>query len=287
MHAHSIRDCRWVPSGVDPDELACRLGSVLDDAVVPAPSLSWEERPTLPFLLAWSSLLGAVADASAGSPPVAMIHRHQSIRLFQAPPESPRAPVFARTTVGAVRNTRLGALVELRSWCRVGVRPLAALRADILLRGATLPATTRLGTRRVAGSLGDEEGPSITLHPRPGATSRYADVAGDHNPIHLDQTAAVAAGFPEPVMHGMLTLALAVRAAASLSVHADRRVRCIAGDFAAPARTTVPLKVVLRQPPITAPRFAASLRFTVEQEGRVVLRAGRLDFCDSARAHGS
>lgn len=40
----------------------------------------------------------------------------------------------------------------------------------------------------------------------------YAVVAGDPNPIHLEERIAVSVGLPGVVAHGMLTLALAARA---------------------------------------------------------------------------
>lgn len=39
----------------------------------------------------------------------------------------------------------------------------------------------------------------------------FAAASGDHNPLHLDPDAARAAGFDRPVVHGMLTMALAGR----------------------------------------------------------------------------
>lgn len=36
----------------------------------------------------------------------------------------------------------------------------------------------------------------------------YADASGDRNPIHLDESAAKAAGLPGVIAHGMLTAAL-------------------------------------------------------------------------------
>lgn len=41
---------------------------------------------------------------------------------------------------------------------------------------------------------------------------RYAVASGDPNPVHLSDDAAVAAGFPAVIAHGMYTLALAGRA---------------------------------------------------------------------------
>lgn len=39
----------------------------------------------------------------------------------------------------------------------------------------------------------------------------YAAASGDHNPLHLDPEFARQAGFERPVVHGMLTMALAGR----------------------------------------------------------------------------
>ncbi|CAN7743293.1 MaoC/PaaZ C-terminal domain-containing protein [Variovorax sp. LjRoot290] len=39
----------------------------------------------------------------------------------------------------------------------------------------------------------------------------YAAASSDHNPLHLDEDTARAAGFDRPVVHGMLTMAMAAR----------------------------------------------------------------------------
>ncbi len=42
---------------------------------------------------------------------------------------------------------------------------------------------------------------------------KYADLSGDHNPVHLDPEVAQAAGFPTNIVHGMCTLGAVARAA--------------------------------------------------------------------------
>jgi len=37
---------------------------------------------------------------------------------------------------------------------------------------------------------------------------RYAHASGDHNPIHLDEDAALRAGLPGRIVHGMLTMGM-------------------------------------------------------------------------------
>nr|WP_214696725.1 MaoC family dehydratase [Variovorax paradoxus] len=39
----------------------------------------------------------------------------------------------------------------------------------------------------------------------------FAAASGDHNPLHLDPQVARRAGFDQPVVHGMLTMAMAGR----------------------------------------------------------------------------
>ncbi|MFL6155308.1 MAG: MaoC/PaaZ C-terminal domain-containing protein [Marmoricola sp.] len=55
-----------------------------------------------------------------------------------------------------------------------------------------------------------------TIEPRTFPVTRadllaYADASGDHNPIHSDETVALAVGLPGVIAHGMFTLALAAR----------------------------------------------------------------------------
>ncbi|GIJ51200.1 hypothetical protein Val02_80860 [Virgisporangium aliadipatigenens] len=44
---------------------------------------------------------------------------------------------------------------------------------------------------------------------------RYADASGDHNPIHLDEEYARAAGLPGVIVHGLAVLAIAVSSVAA------------------------------------------------------------------------
>ncbi len=56
-------------------------------------------------------------------------------------------------------------------------------------------------------SIGDELG-ERTLPPiHQEQLRRYAEASGDHNPIHLSDEAAAAAGLPGVIAHGMLTVA--------------------------------------------------------------------------------
>lgn len=59
----------------------------------------------------------------------------------------------------------------------------------------------------------------------------YAAASGDHNPIHLDDEAAHAAGLPGVIAHGMLQMGLLARVAGD-----PRRLRRLSCRFAAAVR---------------------------------------------------
>ncbi|WP_370289248.1 MaoC/PaaZ C-terminal domain-containing protein [Nocardioides sp.] len=60
----------------------------------------------------------------------------------------------------------------------------------------------------------------------------YAVASGDHNPIHVDESVALAVGLPGVIAHGMYTLALVGRAVAEWTGGAE--VVELGGKFVAP-----------------------------------------------------
>lgn len=65
-------------------------------------------------------------------------------------------------------------------------------------------------------------------------TCRYAQVSGDHNPIHLDDAAARSVGLPGIIVHGLCTLAFCSRAVVAEFCPDDpSRIERLAARFAA------------------------------------------------------
>lgn len=60
----------------------------------------------------------------------------------------------------------------------------------------------------------------------------YAAASGDHNPIHQDESIAVAVGLPGVIAHGMFTMALVARAIAEWT--GDAEVVELGGKFTSP-----------------------------------------------------
>ncbi|MFZ3590629.1 MaoC family dehydratase [Bacillus sp. DJP31] len=52
---------------------------------------------------------------------------------------------------------------------------------------------------------------SFTRTVTPDMISNYAKVSGDYNPIHLNKVAAMDAGFPSEIAHGMLTMGMSTK----------------------------------------------------------------------------
>jgi acyl dehydratase len=105
----------------------------------------------------------------------------------------------------------------------------------------------------------------------------FADLSGDRNPIHLDETAAREAGFPAPVAQGVLGLALATGLASGLELTRGSLVALVGltWRFSAPVypgdRLVLHLQVASRRATTSPARgvvtFAGELR---NQRGEIV-----------------
>ncbi|AIY16196.1 acyl dehydratase [Pimelobacter simplex] len=79
--------------------------------------------------------------------------------------------------------------------------------------------------------------PGAALEPRTYEITRadlvaYAHASGDHNPIHQDESIALAVGLPGVIAHGMYTLALVGRAISEWT--GDAEVLELGAKFVAP-----------------------------------------------------
>ena len=64
---------------------------------------------------------------------------------------------------------------------------------------------------------------------------RYANASGDHNPIHVDNDVAKAAGFPGVILHGLCTMAFAGQAVVEKFLGGDfRRLKELSVRFTKP-----------------------------------------------------
>ncbi len=103
-----------------------------------------------------------------------------------------------------------------------------------------LPGLTQ--GRSGGGDIPEHRMPSGLELRRPEATSvvsfakdqtyRYADVSGDHTPIHVDDTFARSRGFPGVIVHGLCTMAVVTRGLVEVLAEGDAtQVRRVAVRF--------------------------------------------------------
>jgi len=109
------------------------------------------------------------------------------------------------------------------------------------------------------------------IRPPAGVCERYADASGDHDPIHLDDVAARAAGLPGRILHGLWTMAQVARVGQDVAGADPWALQEASVEFRAPAEPGRPLT-------ITGSGSAAALSLEVFQDTRRVLANARLDF---------
>jgi acyl dehydratase len=100
----------------------------------------------------------------------------------------------------------------------------------------------------------------------------YAGASGDHNDVHVDIDAAKAAGLPDVIGHGMLTMAYLARAVTTVAP--QQRLRRWGARFAAPTRIgdVLTCRVVVAELTKVDDRPAALLNLsTINQAGEIKL----------------
>jgi acyl dehydratase len=142
-----------------------------------------------------------------------VLHGEQSLTLHKPLPAA--ATVIGRTKITGIVDKGAGKGALLFSEREV----IDTATGDLL---ATLGSTTFL---RGDGGFGGPSGPtpephrlpdgdphvSLDLPTLPQAALIYR-LCGDANPLHADPKVALAAGFPRPILHGLCTFGVAVRA---------------------------------------------------------------------------
>ena len=231
--------------------------------------------PTAGVSPVWSFIVSSPAfDALVesfgpdGEPPTP-VHLSQEIRVHRAP--EPGEELTVDLKVLGARHESRGVRLALGCVVRSGTESLAELTTGVLLVGAVAPepgGELPNPATPPAGPAGTPAVVTVTL-PRE-LIARYAEVSGDLNPIHLDDDAAAAAGFPGVIAHGMSVLALVTEAIVDRYADGDpSRVKALATRFSAPVSPDEPVQLKLQ------PDESGTLvKFTVSTPRGIALKAG-------------
>ncbi|MER7112627.1 MaoC/PaaZ C-terminal domain-containing protein [Streptomyces sp. NPDC000229] len=202
----------------DPDELRYTLESRLH--VLPS------------FATVAGAGMGMMGGLSAPGIDVdlsAVLHGGQAIHLHRPIPVRGRAATTSR--VAAVYDKGKAAVLVLRSEAADDDGPLWTSDAEIYVRGE--------------GGFGGDRGPSTRLELPDRAPDRTVErhvredqallyrLSGDWNPLHADPEFAKLAGFDRPILHGLCTYGMTLKAVADTLLDGDvTRVRSYRTRFA-------------------------------------------------------
>jgi acyl dehydratase len=164
--------------------------------------------PTLPVVLGYPGMW--LKDPATGVDWVRLVHGEQGLRLHRPIPAE--GEVIGRTRVCNIidKGPGKGALIYTE-------RTVSDAASGELL--ATLSSTTFC---RADGGFGGPSGPVKTVHELPARTPDHSidfatqpraaliyRLSGDYNPLHAEPAVASAAGFKQPILHGLATYGIA------------------------------------------------------------------------------
>ncbi|MEV3990951.1 MaoC/PaaZ C-terminal domain-containing protein [Streptomyces sp. NPDC049837] len=191
-------------------------------------------------------MMGGLAAPGIDVDLAAVLHGGQRIELHRPIPVKGRAVTTAR--VAAVYDKGKAAVLVLRSEAADDDGPLWTSDAEVYVRGE--------------GGFGGERGPSARLETPDRAPDRTVErhvreeqallyrLSGDWNPLHADPEFAKLAGFDRPILHGLCTYGMTLKAVADTLLGGDvARVRAYRTRFAGVAYPGETLRIRMWEGP--------------------------------------
>ncbi|MFD9305225.1 MaoC/PaaZ C-terminal domain-containing protein [Streptomyces sp. NPDC060048] len=205
-------------AATDPDELRYTLESKLH--VLPSFAT---------VAGAGMAMMGGLAAPGIDVNLAAVLHGGQSIELHRPIPVKGRATSSAK--VAAVYDKGKAAVIVLRTEVADAEGPLWTSDAQIFVRGE--------------GGFGGDRGPSVRTEQPERAPDRIEErkireeqallyrLSGDWNPLHADPEFAKLAGFDQPILHGLCSYGMTLKAVVDTVLDGDvSRVRAYRTRFA-------------------------------------------------------
>ncbi|WAP55698.1 MaoC/PaaZ C-terminal domain-containing protein [Streptomyces sp. S465] len=193
------------------------------------------------------ALAGGLSAPGVDVDLAAVLHGGQTVELHRPIPVSGEATQTSK--VAAVYDKGKAAVIVLRTDVADADGPLWTSDTRIFVRGE--------------GGFGGERGPSGRVGPPPDrAPDRTVErtiredqallyrLSGDWNPLHADPEFAKAAGFDKPILHGLCSYGIVLKAVVDTALDGDvTRVRSYTTRFAGVAYPGETLRVRMWQDP--------------------------------------
>jgi fatty acid synthase, bacteria type len=196
----------------DPERVADHTGVTAIFSEALAPTLT-----TVPDALVgrcWPAVFAAIGSAvtGAGVPVVegllSLVHLDHAAHLVAPLPTVP-AELTVTATASVATDTEVGRVVPISVTVAAADRTvLATLEERFAIRGRT-GAAELTDPLRAGGAVSENATDTPRRRRRdvtltaPVDMRPFAEVSGDHNPIHTDRAAALLAGLESPIVHGM------------------------------------------------------------------------------------
>ncbi|KOV71234.1 MaoC/PaaZ C-terminal domain-containing protein [Streptomyces sp. MMG1121] len=229
----------------DPDELRYTLESRLHVL----PSFATVAGAGSPGVISGLSMPGVDVDLAK------VLHGGQSLQIHRPIPVAGTATATGR--IAAVYDKGKAAVLVMRTEVADAEGPLWTNDAQIFVRGE--------------GGWGGDRGPATRLEPPAGEPDRTVErpvrpdqallyrLSGDWNPLHADPEFAKLAGFDRPILHGLCTYGITLKAVVDTLLGGDvSRVRSYTTRFAG----------------VVFPGETLRIRMWREGEGRVRVAVG-------------
>ncbi|MEU3920795.1 MaoC/PaaZ C-terminal domain-containing protein [Streptomyces sp. NPDC029004] len=222
-----------------------RFRAMLGMAEGGQPGAATVPASSAPLGLVAAAALRASADLlTRGGPADGMVLIHGAQKLCVYRPVPAGAELATTASVRSVRPLGAGISTEVLVQFATPVgEPVAESTSLVVRTPPTAPPSPRATAAQAPAPAGKRPGQEAVPPDRTALFTvtrelvrEYAAVSDDHNPIHLSELAARAAGFPDIIAHGMLTFALTAHHLAGLA--GDDRVSEIQWRFSKPL--TVP-----------------------------------------------
>jgi acyl dehydratase len=225
--------------------------------------------PVFPIVSAFDTFMAAAMDPELGADLLRLVHGSEEHILHR--PLRPGDTLTVEPVLESIESKDTGETFTISAVQKNGEGDLVAeTRGTMFIRGT--------GSRRAAvaeARAGEDESERKIVYEETtkvdeDQTQRYAEVSGDHNPIHLDEATAKMAGLPGIILHGMCTMAIATKAAVNGPAGGDpTRVRRVAVRFSRPVLPGQELTTVLWESGADSYGFE-----TFNSKGAAVIKGG-------------
>jgi len=225
-------------------------------------------HPLFPIRLMRSLMAKVLDDPELGVDRQRLVHGEQGFE-YRIPIRDGDTVALEATVVG-IDDKPSGQLLRTEQRLRVrGELAIVGMAVAFIRSSSSSHATSR--PRAAPPPAGRGPVIRITYDVDAALARRYADASEDHNPIHVDEHAARAAGFTGVILHGTCTLARAVSEVVRLAAVGDpARLRSVFARFARPV--VVPDRLELTMWSIADTDIGFEVRNAADE---IVLASGR------------